>query len=886
MAMRPLGLISPRTVPVETHASVALVSCYGIGGYDWSDQAEDGPTNFALMAYSSTSSNSEEEVGTGSKQKDEIQLTVENFKNSSKNLSKLIDCQIIDKCKISLGYNVVPPPYNRNFLPLKPNFSGLEEFVNESIVTDPTLKKAAVETSEAKASADKPKVVRKNFSPPLIEDCILDSEDEAESKSKIEKKTVKPSFAKIKFIKSKEQVKSPRNTTIKQVEKPRCLVTILNTKDHLGKFDGKADEGFFVGYSLNSKAFRVFNNRTRIMEENLHIRFSENTPNIAKSTKACDDAESKSSQDDGFQPLSDNEKKVDEDPRQEIKCKDQEKEDNVNSTNNVNAVGTNRVNAVSANTNNKLPFNPEMPALEDINTFNFSSNYEDDDEEADMNNMDTTIQVSHVPTTIIHKDHPLDLVIGDMHSTTQTRNMSKNLKEHGFVTTIHQRTNYKDLQNCLFACFLSQKEPKKTLVDLPYGKRVIGTKWVFQNKKDERGIMIRDKARLVAQGHTQEEGIDHDEVFALVTRIEAIRLFLAYAFIKDFVMYQMDVKSTFLYGKIEEEVYICQPLGFEDPDFPDKVYKVEKALYGLDQAPKTWKSVRLIMKEGCVERVIWEGQLQALVDGKKILITESTVRRDLQLEDDEVVDCLPNAVIFEHLTLMRKRIFWKGYTLISNHDGTRSKDMGEGSANLTDPRHTPTIIQPSTSQPQKTKQHRKPRRKFTKLPQPSDPTEHVADETINKEMDDSLESAATTATSLDAEQDRADIDASEDIYLVNVHNDKDMFGVIDLDGDEVIVESVNVVEQDKQVVDDITLAKALIKIKSAKPKALKKLSKKDQSTLDEELAFKLQAEEEEERIAREKVQQIEEVNIVWDDVQAKIDADYELAQILQPEEQD
>ncbi|GJX82108.1 putative ribonuclease H-like domain-containing protein, partial [Tanacetum coccineum] len=101
-------------------------------------------------------------------------------------------------------------------------------------------------------------------------------------------------------------------------------------------------------------------------------------------------------------------------------------------------------------------------------------------------------------------------------------------------------------------------------------------KWVFRNKKDERGIVIRNKARLVAQGYTQEEGIDYDEVFAPVAKIE------------DFVVYQMDVKSVFLYGKIEEEVYVCQPPGFEDPDFPDRVYKVEKALYGLHQAPRAW----------------------------------------------------------------------------------------------------------------------------------------------------------------------------------------------------------------------------------------------------------------------------------------------------------
>ncbi|GJT05277.1 putative ribonuclease H-like domain-containing protein [Tanacetum coccineum] len=456
-----------------------------------------------------------------------------------------------------------------------------------------------------------------------------------------------------------------------------CPVTILNTIDHLGKFDGKADEGFFVGYSINSKAFRVFNSRTRIVEENLHVQFSENTPNIAGSgpnwlfdidaltksmnykpvvagnqsngnagTKACDDAgkarmetvpgkdyillplwtadppfsqSSKSSPDAGFKPSRDDEKKVTEEPGKEggdsskdSECSDQEKEDNVNSTNNVNAASTNEVNAVGRKSNIKLLDEPNMPALEDIV-------YSDDDEdvgaEDDMNNLDAFMPVSSIPTTRVHKDHPVEQIIIDLNSAPQTRRMTKNLEEHGLFSLVQQRTNHKDFQNCLFACFLSQVEPKKviqalqdpswieamqdellqfklqkvwTLVDLPNGKRPIGTKWVFRNKKDEKGIVIKNKKRLVAQEYTQEEGIDYDEVFAPVARIEAIRLFLAYASFKDFVVYQMDVKSAFLYGKIEEEVYVCQPLGFEDLDFPDRVYKVEKALYGLHQAPRAW----------------------------------------------------------------------------------------------------------------------------------------------------------------------------------------------------------------------------------------------------------------------------------------------------------
>nr|GFB94875.1 putative ribonuclease H-like domain-containing protein [Tanacetum cinerariifolium] len=120
------------------------------------------------------------------------------------------------------------------------------------------------------------------------------------------------------------------------------------------------------------------------------------------------------------------------------------------------------------------------------------------------------------------------------------------------------------------------------------------------NKRDEKGIVVRNKARLVAQGHTQEEGIDYDEVFAPVARIEAIRLFLAYALFMGFIVYQMDVKSAFLYGTIYEELYVMQPPGFQDPTFLAKVYKVEKAMYGLHQAPRAWYGTlsKYLLKNG------------------------------------------------------------------------------------------------------------------------------------------------------------------------------------------------------------------------------------------------------------------------------------------------
>nr|GEW25108.1 putative ribonuclease H-like domain-containing protein [Tanacetum cinerariifolium] len=219
-----------------------------------------------------------------------------------------------------------------------------------------------------------------------------------------------------------------------------------------------------------------------------------------------------------------------------------------NSTNTFSAAGPSNAAAIPTHGKSsfidasQLPDDPDMPELEDI------TYYDDEDDvgtEADFNNLETSI-------------------------TDQA------LKDLSWIKAMHEELLQFKMQKVWI------------LVDFSYEKRAIGTKWVFRNKKDERGIVIRNKARLVAQGHTQEEGIDYEEVFAPLARIEAIRLFLAYASFMGIMVYQMDVKSAFLYGTIKEEVYVCQPLGFEDPDHPNKVYKVVKALYGLHQAPRAW----------------------------------------------------------------------------------------------------------------------------------------------------------------------------------------------------------------------------------------------------------------------------------------------------------
>nr|GEU75014.1 hypothetical protein [Tanacetum cinerariifolium] len=724
------------------------------------------------------------------------------------------------------------------------------------------------DAENTKSSKEETKVVRKNDDAPIIEEWVSDDEEKNVTQPKIEKKIVRPNIVKKEFVKPRQQENTARKTVKKgkpQIDLqdkevidsgcsrhmtgnivprknnmysvdlknivPKGGLTCLFAKAasdesklwhrRLGHLNFKtmnkhvkenlvrglpskllkmikhvlhvkrkssteplAGEGFFVGYSLNSKAFRVFNSRTRIAEENLHIRFSENTANV---------------------------------------------EDNVNITNNVNTVGS-TVNAAGINKDNELPFDPNMHALEDVSIFNFLNDDKDDDIVADMNNMDTTIQVSPIPTTRIHKDHPLDQVIGDLHLATQTRQVSKNLEEH-------------------------------------------------MNKKDERGIVIKNKARLVAQGNTQEEGIDYNEVFAPLARIEAIRLFLAYALFKGFVVYQMDVKSAFLYRKIKEEVHVCQPQGFEDPYFSDRVkqkkdaifisqdkyvaeilkksmigslmyltssrqdimfavcacarYQVNPKVSHLHAVTRIFRLISWQCKKQTVVansitkaeyvaassycgQVLWiQNQLLDYgVYGKKVIISEASIIRDLQFADEGVY-CLPNSTIIEQLASIGK-----------------------------------------------------PTRKVTKVPQPSDPMKHVADKAVHKELRDSQSRTMTKTTQANvintlkrrvkkfenrnrsrthklkrlykvglttrvessdnkeslgehASKQRMridDIDADEDITLMNVQADIEMFDADkDLGGEKVFVKQE--VVADKEKIDEVTLAQALTELKTLKPKA-------------------------------------------------------------------
>nr|GEX40012.1 hypothetical protein [Tanacetum cinerariifolium] len=330
----------------------------------------------------------------------------------------------------------------------------------------------------------------------------------------------------------------------------RCLVTILNTLDHLGKFDGNADEGFLVGYSVNSKAFRVFNSRTRKVEENLHVNILENKPNVTGSRPELFFDVDSLTRSMNYEPVSaGNQSYGDADVNTGDQPGDVNAGDKPGDINACDKPGDVNAGDIQGDVD-------EISRNDDVSTGIFDGAFDDRDlgVEDDTNNLDSSTVVSPIPTTRVHKDHPKEQIIGYPNLNTQTRRMINFYEETAMA--LKDPSWIKAMQDDLLQFKL---QDVWTLVDLPYGKRAIGSKWVFRNKLDER-----------------------------VARIEAIRLFLAYASFKDFIVYQMDVKSAFLYGKIEKEVYVCQPPRFEDFDFPDKVYKVKKKFYGLHQAPRAW----------------------------------------------------------------------------------------------------------------------------------------------------------------------------------------------------------------------------------------------------------------------------------------------------------
>ncbi|GJT47489.1 putative ribonuclease H-like domain-containing protein, partial [Tanacetum coccineum] len=417
-----------------------------------------------------------------------------------------------------------------------------------------------------------------------------------------------------------------------------------NDSENLGKLQPKADIGIFIGYAPTKKAFRIYNRRTRRITETIHVDFDELTamasehsssgPALHEMTPATISSglvpnpppstpfvpPSRTDWDILFQPMFDElltpPSSVDLPAPEDIAPIDE-------------VVAP--VPAVSTGSHSSTTVDQDAPSPSNSQTTPetqppvIPNDVEEDNHDIEIAHMGNDpyfgIPIPEIPSdqssssdsihTIVHpdhqisehnskwtKDHPLENIIGELDRPVSTR-----LQLHeqalfcyydAFLTAVEPKT-YKDAltQSCWIEAMqeeLNEFERLEVweLVPRPDKVMVITLKWIYKVKLDELGGILKNKARLVARGYRQEEGIDFEESFAPVARLEAIRIFLAFAAHKNMVVYQMDVKTAFLNGNLREEVYVSQPDGFVDPDNPNHVYKLKKALYGLKQAPRAW----------------------------------------------------------------------------------------------------------------------------------------------------------------------------------------------------------------------------------------------------------------------------------------------------------
>jgi hypothetical protein len=245
------------------------------------------------------------------------------------------------------------------------------------------------------------------------------------------------------------------------------------------------------------------------------------------------------------------------------------------------------------------PTQDEEQAQDDEDQEDEPPQEEDNDQGEDEDKEDEQeLQSQRPPHPRVHqaiqRDHPVNSILGDIHKGVTTRYRVAHFCEHySFVSSIEPYRVQDALKDSDWVLAMQEELNNFTknevwhLVPRP-NHNIVGTKCVFRNKKDEHGVVTRNKARLVAKGYSQVEGLDFGETYAPVARLEPIRILLAYATYHGFKLYQMDVKSTFLNGPIKEEVYVEQPLDFEDSEYPNHVYRLSKALYGLKQAPRAW----------------------------------------------------------------------------------------------------------------------------------------------------------------------------------------------------------------------------------------------------------------------------------------------------------
>jgi hypothetical protein len=354
----------------------------------------------------------------------------------------------------------------------------------------------------------------------------------------------------------------------------KCYIKRLD--ESLGKFDARSDEGIFLGYASNKKAYRCYNIRSHKIIESAYVKVDDlktirnkNQETIPKN-KDEDDDETFGTQ---LEEVEENEKEREED---------------------------------------------------DMDT----SESEEDSQYGEIRE-EFPRRDTKTPSRIIQKNHPEELIIGDMNDGVQTRRQLLYQTELALLSHIEPssiKEACKD-ENWVKSMNeeLDQIERNQTweLVPRPKDKNVIGTKWVYKNKMNEDGQVIMNKARLVCKGYAQVEGIDYEKTFAPVAILEAIRMFLAFSSYRKFKVYQMDVKSTFLNGNLEEEVYIEKPDGFQLTNKRDYVCKLNKALYGLKQAPRAWYA-RLdsyLQKQG-LKRGSVDNNLYCKIDGNNLIIVE------------------------------------------------------------------------------------------------------------------------------------------------------------------------------------------------------------------------------------------------------------------------
>ncbi|KAI3665009.1 hypothetical protein L6452_43625 [Arctium lappa] len=415
------------------------------------------------------------------------------------------------------------------------------------------------------------------------------------------------------FQKTPYELINNRTPTIKYFYIFGCKCFVLNDRDSMNKFSAKADEGIFIGYSSTSAAYRVYLKKLKTVVESMNVTFDEEMASEQLSSepvitgvlasgqispKPASTANNSNNASTSISHLSD------------LDLLFELFYDEFLGSNLPKSVVTDRSEDTSCNhpvTSEVITEPPESDVPTDasapetstanlppiIQTEEFDSGFLDDENDQSSS---TPLPHEHCWT----KEHPLHQVIGDLNKPVQTRSATLNQCMHdSFLSKIEPTRVSEALADSDWVSAmqeeLNQFEALKVwrLVPKPEGKSVIGTKWVFKNKKDEDGIVIRNKARLVAKGYRQEEGIDYDEMYAPVARIETIRMFLAYAAHKNFTVYQMDVKTAFLNGILKEEVYVSQQEGFVNPDKTDHIY-VDDIIFGSTN-PKYCKNFSNLM---------------------------------------------------------------------------------------------------------------------------------------------------------------------------------------------------------------------------------------------------------------------------------------------------